>query len=554
MPVSCSCRESAPSTLGSFSTPEPRHSGTARPQKSGKLAPPQSVAEWLEIILLEPIRCCEPAELLSGGAMPLDLPHSAAPAASKTPRSLKISMPRMRHHEPEQPAVSGSHGRADADQEPSPLPLRLRSRLNDLFFQIEKEFEAVCSENAALHKELELLQEKPDRETGDRCDDTDGAVKSKQKLMSHAAQKLKPAYKLKQQTSKIVSSFKAASVVCALVREYRGHKDGVWEVSAGRPGQHVVGTASADHTACVWSVDSGRCLLQYQGHEGSVNSVRFHPTRDLVLTGSGDQTAHVWQAAVNIDSGRAMSSEEEVDPSDMYDDMAAPAEGSNVLRTPILELTGHSGVVIAADWLAGAEQVVTASWDRTAQLFDVNTGESLNTLAGHDQELTHVSAHPSHKFVVTSSKDFTFRLWDFREPIPCVSVFQGHTDAVTSAVFSREDKVVSGSDDRSCKVWDLKNMRSPLATIRGDAAVNRLDVSSANVIAVPFDNRHIRLYDMNGQRLARLPRSNRLGHRRMVCSVAWSDDLSSGRPNLFSSGFDNTAIGWLITPPKDSKD
>ena len=64
-------------------------------------------------------------------------------------------------------------------------------------------------------------------------------------VMSHAAQKLKPAYKLKQQTSKIVSSFKAASAVAALVREYRGHKDGVWEVSAGRPGQHVLGTASA---------------------------------------------------------------------------------------------------------------------------------------------------------------------------------------------------------------------------------------------------------------------------------------------------------------------
>ena len=40
----------------------------------------------------------------------------------------------------------------------------------------------------------------------------------------------------------------------------------------------------------------------------------------------------------------------------------------------------------------------------------------------------------------------------------------------------------------------------------------------------------------------------------MVCSVTWSDDLTSGRPNLFSSGFDNVAIGWLITPPKDSKD
>ena len=44
---------------------------------------------------------------------------------------------------------------------------------------------------------------------------------------------------------------------------------------------------------------------------------------------------------------------------------------------------------------------------------------------------------------------------------------------VTSAMFARHEKVVSGSDDRTVKVWDLKNMRSPLATIRTDAPVNR---------------------------------------------------------------------------------
>lgn len=56
-----------------------------------------------------------------------------------------------------------------------------------------------------------------------------------------------------------------------------------------------------DHTACIWSVDSGRCLLRYLGHSGSVNSIRFHPSRDLVLTASGDQRAHIWQAAVNLE-------------------------------------------------------------------------------------------------------------------------------------------------------------------------------------------------------------------------------------------------------------
>jgi len=44
---------------------------------------------------------------------------------------------------------------------------------------------------------------------------------------------------------------------------------------------------------------------------------------------------------------------------------------------------------------------------------------------------------------------------------------------VTTAVFAGGDNLVSGSDDRTVKVWDLKNMRSPITTIRGDSPVNR---------------------------------------------------------------------------------
>ena len=39
----------------------------------------------------------------------------------------------------------------------------------------------------------------------------------------------------------------------------------------------------------------------------------------------------------------------------------------------------------------------------------------------------------------------------------------------------------------------------------------RLCVSPVqNVIAIPHDNRHIRLYDINGNRIGRLPRTNRV--------------------------------------------
>ena len=117
----------------------------------------------------------------------------------------------------------------------------------------------------------------------------------------------------------------------------------------------ILGTASADHTAIIWGMHSGQvcssilklytsyysysnnlviclqfsnktvcftknfqALLQYTGHAGSVNSLRFHPSKELVLTASGDGTAHIWQCAVHLtnesSSGRMASSEDELDP------------------------------------------------------------------------------------------------------------------------------------------------------------------------------------------------------------------------------------------------
>jgi hypothetical protein len=55
----------------------------------------------------------------------------------------------------------------------------------------------------------------------------------------------------------------------------------------------------------------------------------------------------------------------------------------------------------------------------------------------------------------------------------------------------------------------LRNMRSPQAAIQLDSPANRLAVNAAGFIAIPHDNRHIRVYDVSGQRLARLPRNSR---------------------------------------------
>lgn len=379
--------------------------------------------------------------------------------------------------------------------------------------------------------------------------ETSEGKKLKSKLTASGS---KAGYKIRAQTSRIVSSFKTQSIVSSLVRDFTGcHSDGVWEVTASQR-QPLIATASADHSACIWSIETGRCLLKYEGHGGSVNSIRFHPSKDMILTASGDTTAHIWLGAVNWESiaaRRGHSSEEELDDDD-EPHAIEERERIETLRTPLQEFSnGHTQVVVAADWISSSSdspsQIITASWDRSAILWDVETKASIQTLTGHDNELTHCSAHQSHRLVVTSSRDSTFRLWDFRSEIPAVSVFQGHSESVTSTIFTKDDKVISGSDDKSVKIWELRNMRAPLTTIRTDSPVNRLSVSQSGVIAIPHDNRSIRLFDLNGQRIARLQRTSRMGHRRMVSSVAWKEN--SPTCNLFSSGFDKKVFGWHIS-------
>ena len=40
----------------------------------------------------------------------------------------------------------------------------------------------------------------------------------------------------------------------------KGHRDGIWDICVSRLGNPLIGTASADKTARIWGVDSGRCL------------------------------------------------------------------------------------------------------------------------------------------------------------------------------------------------------------------------------------------------------------------------------------------------------
>ncbi|KAF9001755.1 WD40-repeat-containing domain protein, partial [Cyathus striatus] len=69
-----------------------------------------------------------------------------------------------------------------------------------------------------------------------------------------------------------------------------------------------------------------------------------------------------------------------------------------------------------------------------------------------------VAFSPDGKQVVSGSDDKTVRIWDVESGQVAAGPFEGHTSSVYSVAFSPDGKqVVSGSDDKTVRIWDVES-------------------------------------------------------------------------------------------------
>ncbi|HUU97622.1 MAG TPA: dockerin type I domain-containing protein [Phycisphaerae bacterium] len=119
-------------------------------------------------------------------------------------------------------------------------------------------------------------------------------------------------------------------------------------------------------------------ILTFSGHTSIVTSVAYSPDGAKVLTGSGDKTARLWNAAT----------------------------GAHI-RT----FSGHTQYVWSVAFSPDGTNVLTGSYDKTARLWDAATGAHIRTFAGHAGGVWSVAFSPDGTKVLTGSYDNTARLW-----------------------------------------------------------------------------------------------------------------------------------------------
>lgn len=64
--------------------------------------------------------------------------------------------------------------------------------------------------------------------------------------------------------------------------------------------------------------------------------------------------------------------------------------------------------------------------DRTAKLWDIETGQLVNDLEGHEAEIISLHFSSEGDRVITGSFDGTAKIWDLRSGI-CIDTLEEHT-------------------------------------------------------------------------------------------------------------------------------
>ena len=169
-------------------------------------------------------------------------------------------------------------------------------------------------------------------------------------------------------------------------------------------------------------------------HEDRVCLVRFSPDGRRLLTATRGNFAQVWDTAF----GRRLGATLQHDPA------MANREAFLGGAHPIY-----------AEFSPDGRWVATASVDKTAQIWETETGRAHGNALQHAGWVSFVRFSPDGKLLATASEDGTARFWEVATGQPTGAVLR-HGEWVNSVVFSPDGKrVLTASDDRTARVWDI---------------------------------------------------------------------------------------------------
>jgi toxoflavin biosynthesis protein ToxC len=202
-------------------------------------------------------------------------------------------------------------------------------------------------------------------------------------------------------------------------------------------------------------------------------------------------------------------------------------------RTPISRAF-HDHLVNQCSFSPDGTRLVTSSSDYSARLWSVPDLRLTAVLGDHDDDVEMAVFHPARPLVATASRDSRVRVFDFDGRL--LHRFAGHTADVISVEWARDgDGLVTSSDDGTVKRWSLERGGLVDDIDLGGVETDTIVAAESGLILAGNDSGEILLV---GDGARTVTKAHKAGVKRLV--------LDSGRGLLASLSYDRTMALWRI--------
>lgn len=198
--------------------------------------------------------------------------------------------------------------------------------------------------------------------------------------------------------------------------------------------------------------------------------------------------------------------------------------------------------VRAGKFIARKNWIVVGADDFQVRVYNYNTGEKVSQFEAHPDYIRSIAVHPSRPYVLTSSDDYTIKLWNWENNWKLEQVFEGHQHYIMSVAFNPKDAntFASACLDKTVKIWSLGS-KTPNFTLsapdsKGFNYVDYYPHGDKPYLLTSSDDKTIKVWDYQTKSCV----ATLEGHVANVSFAVFHADL----PLIISGSEDSTIKVW----------